>query len=391
MLLKAGCSLCVSSCPIEGCVTIKDASVNVDRTLCSGCGICTAACPTGALALVGLDDRELLKRLSKGASGKAVSISCLLGLAGAGAKERADDGVLWVKVPCLAVVKEGVLTALALSGALTVTLDCSGCAACAYKHGLPNIRRSVNFAKTVLERIGRDESVRFLPTRDDGPAPFRRKRKTEREIRPGAEYSRRELFGFLRAQVKETGPPGPSQTPVEASGMAKDNKGAASVLPERRVVLLESLYGRSPVMTGLLPGGALPFRSLRVNGNCTACARCESFCPTGALRLVKGGGAASVEFWMERCMNCFQCDELCPSGAIRSEREFDPDDFFSGNVRTLAKKESMVCQACAHVYFPDLSPGCPRCLKRQKIDDGILKILFGGRRNENSREEGNGR
>lgn len=46
---------------------------------------------------------------------------------------------------------------------------------------------------------------------------------------------------------------------------------------------------------------------------CTACAKCVSRCPEGAMRMEGGEFAAVIRFM---CTGCGQCAEHCPVSAI---------------------------------------------------------------------------
>lgn len=47
---------------------------------------------------------------------------------------------------------------------------------------------------------------------------------------------------------------------------------------------------------------------------CTGCGECVSFCPTGAVAIIKGKVAIVKP---EACTYCTECEALCPSEAIR--------------------------------------------------------------------------
>ena len=129
---KAECRLCVDACPIDGCLSFENNSISVKRDICPGCGICTTVCPTGALTLEGLDDTELLGRLSDGLEKKNLFIGCHLcpGSEHLELPEIIPSESDLVNVPCLAVLKESHLIALILSGVGRISLDCGRCSGC---------------------------------------------------------------------------------------------------------------------------------------------------------------------------------------------------------------------------------------------------------------------
>ena len=47
-----GCGTCSSACP-NGCLTVTERGVTIDRDCCTGCGSCAKACPANAMELLG--------------------------------------------------------------------------------------------------------------------------------------------------------------------------------------------------------------------------------------------------------------------------------------------------------------------------------------------------
>ena len=76
-----GCRSCVEACP-NGCLTLTDSGMLIDRERCQACGTCVEACPSGAMEALGktvsVDDllEELLKdRAYYEKSGGGVTLS----------------------------------------------------------------------------------------------------------------------------------------------------------------------------------------------------------------------------------------------------------------------------------------------------------------------------
>jgi pyruvate formate lyase activating enzyme len=61
-----GCKTCVSTCP-NGCLTMTDSGLLVERARCEVCGKCVEGCPSGAREMLGrtINVDELLAELSK--------------------------------------------------------------------------------------------------------------------------------------------------------------------------------------------------------------------------------------------------------------------------------------------------------------------------------------
>ena len=60
------CRTCIEACP-NGCLTMTDNGLFIDRARCQACGKCTEACPSGALEAIGrkVSVEELLGELQK--------------------------------------------------------------------------------------------------------------------------------------------------------------------------------------------------------------------------------------------------------------------------------------------------------------------------------------
>jgi pyruvate formate lyase activating enzyme len=61
-----GCRTCLGACP-NGCLTMTEQGVAIDRERCTGCGSCAEACPANAMELLGTDVTvdELVREVSK--------------------------------------------------------------------------------------------------------------------------------------------------------------------------------------------------------------------------------------------------------------------------------------------------------------------------------------
>jgi len=377
---SAECTACLDACPVEGCLRHEGNRIVVDSDLCNGCGLCTTACPSGALVLDGLNDTELLRRLKPPQAGKSLALVC--GLGPGGDKDYLPPGPadsLVVSVPCLGMIKESHLVYLALRDGLHIDLYCSRCDGCVLSSGKEVIGRSVSSATALLAALGRTDAL-FVHTEPVKMQPRGRvfgksERRVVREISPGPEYSRRELFGLLSEKARE-------RAAERLLGRMED-AGEPEVrdvapVPERRTVLLSALEDTDVPPEALLKDGEFPVRRIEISGTCMMCRRCESFCPTGALATVDEEGVSSVLFRAGICVDCAMCAELCPSGAISYGEYMNLGELASGKASTLATKERRVCNRCDRPYFPDIEKdGCPTCDKRSRLDGVIKSILFG--------------
>ena len=375
------CSLCVDSCPVEGCLRFSGSAPSADRDSCIECGVCTTACPTGALSLKGLTDGVLWQRLEAATTGKKkVFIGCHLAtipepdstnkavptLPAPGPsiiKDRAIDETAFVRLPCIAVLTESHLVALIAGGAEEIFLETSGCARCSLTTAKTIIERSVSYASILTKNLGLSMRLKLVGTETGETANV-----SWQEIRPGKEYTRRELLSVFDLSglhgdfVESTGP---ESTDTDAP------------LPERRSVLLDAIC-RLDRDGAEVEAGSVPLRELTVGEECTFCGKCDVFCPTGALRSNYGEDTATVEFRRSRCMACAECREHCNEGAIRYKETIDLRALTEEKTTTLLTRRLQQCAECAGSYLSkDGTTQCPRCAKKSAVDERVMATLFG--------------
>lgn len=379
---KAECRLCIEACPIDGCLSFENTSIEVKKELCSGCGICTTVCPTGAIALEGLDDAVLLERLMAGLEGKNLFIGCHLG---PGTQNRELPEPLspesnFVTLPCLAVLKESHLAALVLSGIGRTDLDCSRCSSCAFRGARDVIEKTARYAENLLARAGLPGRVGVLETLEaqpagskGGPGLFRRdKKKGARKITQGPEYSRRELFTFLKGKAAAL-----AAEKAPGGHIVKERVLENGAVPQRRSMLLEALKAADVRELGPIRDGEFPIRHIGIGEKCVMCRRCDAFCPTGALKRVQTEGEVSIEFRGALCMGCHQCREFCPAGAIFYGEEIDLESLRSFDAKVIMRKQAVNCPRCSKPFIPEIEKdGCPECVKKKRLEDNILSIIF---------------
>jgi ferredoxin len=91
----------------------------------------------------------------------------------------------------------------------------------------------------------------------------------------------------------------------------------------------------------------LPLGKVTLDGSCTTCGLCASVCPTGALDMVRGDGAASCRllFRHGRCIACGNCVEVCPEKCLSLERTLVADRLV-GPAGVLFEDEIVRCSRC---------------------------------------------
>jgi ferredoxin len=108
------------------------------------------------------------------------------------------------------------------------------------------------------------------------------------------------------------------------------------------------------------------------------CRKCETFCPTGAIKRVESEEETNLTFTPALCVGCNQCRELCDEGALSYIDEIKLAPIAEGSAELLATKERRHCADCATFFFPDIErEGCPTCRKRNRVD-GMIASLLGG-------------
>lgn len=361
---KSKCRLCLEACPVDGCVSFSDNILSIDGGLCNGCGICAGACPTGALTLEGLGEAELVDRVLAG-KGKKVLFTCALG-PGAAVAAGAGKGVDILRLNCLAVVKESALASLILSGVEEISLDLGNCLECGFKKGKELIERSVLYAENLVAACGLGGRVKAVYAEakvKKGPSV------KARDLKPGPVYSRRDLFSLLRERAA-----------IPAAADRKEGSGdsRAGSSPARAVLTKAVRRALKEGADPFIGGNDFSVRSLAIKEGCTMCARCESFCPTGALKRIEEGLEARIDFEMGLCAGCYECAEFCPTGALAYNDAVRVLEM-TGPPETLSKKTFTECPACGTTYLPELGKECPACAKREKLDRRIQSIIFGER------------
>ena len=108
------------------------------------------------------------------------------------------------------------------------------------------------------------------------------------------------------------------------------------------------------------------------------CRKCESFCPTGAIKRVERDKETQLSFTPALCVGCHQCRELCDEGALSYTDEIVLATLAEGSTEVIATKERRLCANCETFFFPDIErEGCPTCRKRNRVD-GMIASLLGG-------------
>ncbi len=251
--LAAGCTRCVSACPVTTLAFGVEGDLEIDASACTGCGACAAICPTGALTLTG-----------------AVPIP---------RAEPARDGTVLLVCPrragalCIHALGLEALADIWLRGGRRLALSIGECAHC------PNGAADVfDSALATLNDL----------LADRGLAPLVADTATVRELRRldplGAnapDLRRRALF---RAALPE--PDGPALTRLQRAGRPH-------------------------------PGIRFAHGAGIDGDRCTGCNACVQICPSGAMIDVNATtGESEYGCNSSCCLGCGLCADVCDTDAI---------------------------------------------------------------------------
>lgn len=367
---KAECRLCVDACPVSGCLSIVDNKLSLTVDNCVGCGICSNVCPSEAVVIEKLTSLDLQKRLNAILSeGQAKSqqtfiFGCFLGKgqcsdnrlipkANRNDIERLDDipdseSITYLILPCLSFLRESHLISLILSGLSRACLDITHCDGCSFLHGKRAIERTSSCSSSFLNALGYVDRIAV----DHFETGCKLRNLKVKTITMQPEYSRREIFQFIREKLIKTGDIADQDT-----------------LPARRRILIESLNNSSLSKPANIREGYFPVHDIKIDTGCNLCHECSLFCPTGAIERVEENGSVRIDFKIGRCMDCYQCAELCPKSAIHYEDYINIYSLLNENSEVLFQKEAAVCSSCGRKHFSEgSSEKCSICAKRDRLD-----------------------
>ncbi len=367
---RAGCRLCVESCP-ERCMEFKDNAVLIKEEQCNSCGICTAACPSGALILHGFNDRDLWGRLRNITKDREyIVFTCSSGENFKPAKFK--KGSCLIALPCIGTLKDSHLIGLFRYGAKEVWLSPS-CKECLSIEGRRVLIQTAGHAGNLLKSLCIDGTIVIS---EDLPAVDKGKEIKPAVILPAPHYSRRGFLTMFK-NMAET---------IYRTALDEDKENTPlpdAGIPEKRQLLIEILEGFVKTVKPILKGEFSIYR-IGINDNCTLCNICGLFCPTGALKRIEDEEKVRIDFRISSCVGCFQCEELCPDKALYSLNTIDFKSFLDREIKTLYQKEMVICPECENPYLPIAgSDICISCRKKKDMEKGFFEMMgIGGYGNE---------
>lgn len=339
------CRRCQDVCPVSA-ITLDGGHVIVDQSLCLSCGLCLSACPTSVFSVKGLDLATLLDH-GVGRDGDTLTLSCACTSVG-----KCDPSATTSRVlPCLGMLDDDLLLALAGKGVKTLVLRTGNGEAC--------VLHARDIIGNTIERVrkrwpGRlDVEMREEQGTPDGPFA----EALDGLIPPtDTTLDRREFFkGLVESARGAMSDP----TPVEEKEWGP--RPLPVKIPAHREVLLASVLDTDPVV----------FPRIGISRACDDCqdahSLCSRFCPSGALSRVETQAKVEFVFTPELCVDCGQCSFVCPQDAISSQAE-EPG---RGDL-VLRTFERGVCTKCGQTASYLVDGLCPACSRRSNLKTALL-------------------
>ena len=321
------CERCKDACP-HGAIDFENNRPKVDTSKCTVCGLCFSECPVRVFDIE-IDLTEFFQNK------KNYLVGCYL----SDLKEELD-----IKVPCLGLLNEELLTTLALDGGGQVVLDTSKCQTCPQKEVYNFIKNYIERANLLIHYYKGEGEVRELKEEEDISAL-----KAENEVF--------ELF--------------------EEEGGKKPFVSKKINVPLWRQLFFEKvkLLNREEVCYRPTEEPSLRFTTPKLDPQkCKRSNVCSFWCPTKAL----SSDEKAVYFTQILCTDCGLCEKICPNGAITLEKKFVPRWNIMGAKTVVGKGEKKTCKGCGKEFVgPPGEEYCLYCRKEREMEN-LIKQFLGG-------------
>jgi ferredoxin len=324
--------------------------MRVDQSACIGCGLCLSACPTGVFSVVGLDVKSLIDDIMARIDDGAVTLRC----ANSSPPESAPNSAL--ELPCIGMLDDDLVLALAAGGVRTLILRVGDCEECVL-----HARGQVDTTLAIVRERWPGRLAVEIQQAPSGTEPdFAATLDGLTGSGQPAAYDRRDfLRGIIdRARDMTTEPAPP---PPKAKWGARP---LPTRVPARRNALLASLQADDRVA----------FPRIAIGESCDGCqdahSLCDRFCPTGALHRVDRDAGAEFVFLPEICVDCGQCAFVCPQDAIHREESTTSRDPVA-----LRMLDAGTCSKCGRVATPLVDELCPECAKHAAMRDVFIDLI----------------
>ena len=278
---KSSCTICMDNC-INSAIAIDTGRVSRDESKCSQCMLCVSGCPSGAFIYDRNWYRQLLGRLKHS---QPDLIAC--------DKSMPVDNPL--KIPCIGLLSESILIALAVMSDSTVFIDISLCHGCENSHVLASFRKRVSNVADMLS-LDMDEKLYLVNSRKLAESKHRA-------------VGRRGFLGDLKGLISRS---------IKRETVSQNHKEPMLFSQKQQTIDSEVLAYALSGADKKLQLKILHNYYYTVNRNekCRSCAGCSAMCPTGALKLKKKDGAKQHSFEILKCNGCRLCQAFCKRQAL---------------------------------------------------------------------------
>jgi ferredoxin len=365
----ANCDLCVQACPVAA-ISVYGPNVQIEPEACVHCGICLKECPTGVFSTPRQmqDDQKLLDAAAP-LTARALELTCPTNVHAD--KTAAPVEAVLQTGRCLAALSLGELLDLARPRQRNLWLNDSGCAGCPLGKAAPLIHETAAHANRLLE------SWRYtvkLRTQRAEPGALVTSHRVDLFSGQQPSYSRREFLTFLRrttAQVVSAVAVDPL-APPDMTIVPPLQRG--DEVPYQRRHLTAALSRLGQPSAPALDVTDLPWVTVEVSAQCSACSLCARFCPTAAIRWTTHAQAAAtpdaapstafdLSFIAADCVDCGICAAACPEAAITYSAAVDPTQLGRRVKVSLRSGQLNPCAVCQTLTDTSLRPTCYVCNK----------------------------
>jgi Fe-S-cluster-containing hydrogenase component 2 len=320
--------------------------MRVDQSACIGCGLCLSACPTGVFSVVGLDAKTLIHDIVARLDDGTVTLRC----ANTSPPGPVADSVL--ELPCIGMLDEDLVLALAAKGVQTLVLRVGDCKECPLQ-----AREMIDVTLAEVQTRWPDRlavDIQQEPSSLDtdfsaaldglvGPA------------QPPA-VDRRGFFRGIVNRARDM-----AGEPVSPPKIEWGSRPLPTRIPARREALLASIRGEDRVA----------FPLIAIGESCDGCqdahSLCDRFCPTGALHRIDSEAHSEFVFRPEICVDCGQCAFVCQQDAIHRQ-----EDTTSRGPIVLKTLHADTCSRCGRVATSLVGGLCPECSRRTDVRDMLV-------------------
>ncbi|RTZ60948.1 MAG: hypothetical protein DSZ31_01110 [Gammaproteobacteria bacterium] len=320
---KVFCSRCKEVCP-HLAIEFENNTPKVDTQRCTVCGLCFSECPVNVFEIE-IDLTEFYKDKTP------LKVGCFL-----------SDWELDIKVPCLGMLNEELLTSLALHSG-EVYLDTSKCSICPQGGIYKYIKEYIERANLLLHYHRAEGKV---------------KESSQPPESGEEEEFLKELFGEEEKVRKPTlskriNVPLWRQLFFEKVKLLRAENLCYQPVKEERLRFAKPIFDPN---------------------RCQSSKVCSFWCPTRALSSDERG----TYFTQILCTDCGLCQKVCPNSALTLEKSFVPRNNVMAGKIPITRSEKKICKNCGREFIATQGQEyCLYCQKDRQMEKLIKDFLFG--------------